>query len=237
VEYEPGPPDPFEDLKEQIAKSPRADEEAELMTLWITGDVVAYQRDYDRVRAALSLVRETHGDSVPYLDSVQFVYRYQEGVIGLALSETAVEQLRAGTYVDWDSLNALFRVAEIDTTRLATSGQVDLTFEGRLNPDLLVSYYARLDSVETYLYVRTGDYPNIYPWKSGYDHTFLLRQAWGDCMRYCDGNLFWYFKVVEGEPLYLGEYNPEASVIPPAWWGEASASFCKYIKHPLCPLD
>jgi len=237
VEYEPGPPDPYEDLKTQIAQSPRPDEEAELMALFASGDVVAYQRDYDRFRDALNIVSTSFRDSVPELDSIHFVYRFQVGVIGLILKAAAVQQLRDGMFTDWDSLNALYRVSEIDTSGLATSQQVVLTFEGRLNPLLLQSYYSQaVTDTSGFVFVRTGDYSNIYPWKSGYDHTFLLRKAWGNCMSMCDSNRFWYFKVVEGEARYLGEYCPDDSPYPPDWWDEAKVPFCAYTDHPLCYL-
>ena len=238
VEYEPPPPDPYEDLKEQIAKSPRPDEEAELMVLFSTGHVVAHQRDYDRVREAVSLVRETFRDSVPFLDSVKFEYRYQVSVFGLILKETAVQQLRDGIFTDWDSLNTLYRVSEIDTSGLAASQQVVLTFEGRLNPLLLQGYYAQVVTDTTgFIFLRNDDYSNIYPWMSGFDdHTFLLRKAWGDCLNQCDHNRFWYFKVVDGEAKYIGEYDPGVSPASPVWWNEARASLCAYVPkdHFLC---
>gem|GEM_PF-706473 len=233
VEYEPGPPDPYEDLKEQIAKSPRPDEEAELMALFSSGHVVAHQRDYDRVREAVSLVRETFRDSVPFLDSVQFTYNASVGVVLILLNEEAVGQLRDGSFVDWDSLNTLYRVAEIDTTWLGSSDQVVLTFEGRLNPSLLSFYYSQLDCVVGVgISVEIGDHSNIYPWMSGFDdRTFLLRKAWGDCLTQCDNNRFWYFKVVDGEAEDIGEYAPDASPISPVWWDQARTAFCRYIAY------
>ena len=238
VEYEPPPPDPYEDLKEQIAQSPRPDEEAELMVLFSTGHVVAHQRDYDRVRDAVSLVRETFRDSVPFLDSVQFTHNVSPGVILVLLDEEAVDQLRDGSFVDWDSLNALYRVAEIDTTWLESSDQVVLTFEGRLNSSLLSVYYAQLEGVYGVgISLKVGDYSNIYPWMSGFDdRTFLLRKAWGDCLNQCDHNQFWYFKVADGEAKYIGEYSPDDSPALPNWWNEARTPFCTYISytHTLC---
>lgn len=233
VEYEPLPPDPYEDLKTQIAQSPRPDEEAELMVLFSTGHVVAHQRDYDRVREAVSLVRETFRDSIPFLDSVEFRLNVSVGVILILLNEGAVEQLRDGSFVDWDSLNTLYRVAEIDTTGLDSLDQVVLTFEGRLNPSLLSFYYTQLESVYgAGISLEEGDYSNIYPWMSGFEvHTFLLRKAWGDCLNQCDYDRFWYFKVVDGEAKYIGEYSPDDSPGTPNWWNEGRTPFCTYISY------
>ncbi len=235
LDYEPEPPDPYFELRQQIAKSPRADGEAELMALWMSGSVVAYQRDYDRVRDALALVREIYADTVPFLDSAEFVYRMQESVIGIGLTESAIERLRAGTYIEWDSLNELYRLSDIDTSRMAVSRQVELSFEGRLNPSLLSTYYGQLDGVsESYLYVQIGDYSNIYPWQVDYNYTFLLREAHGDCMFQCDSNQFWYFRVSDGEAEYIGKYLPGGASVPPAWWDQARVPFCRYIRHSLC---
>ena len=235
TEYLPEPPDPYFELRQQIAKSPRADEEAELMALWMSGDVVAYDRDYLQVRDALSLVRGTFSDTIPYLDSVNFVYRFQESVIGLVLSDYAVQQLRAGTFVEWDSLNELYRLSEIDTTWLAGSGHITLSFEGRLNPQVLSARYGLLDGVDAgFLFAKVGDYSNIYPWRSGYDHTFLLRRGWENCVSQCEGNEFWYFKVNDGNARYIGGYVADGAEEPPVWWDEAEGAFCTYISHWLC---
>lgn len=234
VEPLPEPLSEYEELRQQLAKSPRPDEEAELMALWMSGYVVAHQRDYDRVRAAVELVRETYRDSIPYLDSVEFTYDLEISMIAVLLDEQAVSQLRDDSYTDWDSLNELFRVAEIDTTSLEYRGEVTLTFEGRLNPSLLSAYYnpGLVQGIRgSGVYVPSGDHSNIYPWTSGSDFMFLLRRAWGDCSSWCPENQFWYFKVVDGEALYVGSYYAVDPYIFPEWWGEASVPFCRYIPH------
>ncbi len=237
VDPEPEPLSEYDELKQQIAHSPREDEEAELMALWLRGDVVAYDRDYDGVKSALASVREQFGDSIPQLKSIQFVYPYQEGTAGLIVTETAIAQLRAGEYMEWDSLNTLYKVADIDTSRMEASNQVELTFVGRLNPALLQTYYARLTGVSSgYLGVRVEDYSNIYPWKLDNQYTFLLRQAWGDCIAECQYSHFWYFKVVGSTAYLIGDFLVDDNPVWPSWWDEAKEPFCRYTGHSICYL-
>lgn len=238
VDPEPDPLSEFDELKQQIAHSPREDEEAELMALWLRGDVVAYDRDYDAVKNALARVRDQFADSVSQLTSIQFTYPYQEGTVGVILTESAIAQLRAGEYVEWDSLNTLFKVAEIDTSRMEASNQVELSFEGRLNPALLQIYYANLAGISSgFLGVRVGDYSNIYPWKLDNQYTFLLRQAWGDCMAGCLYSHFWYFRVAGSTAYLIGDFLVDDNPDWPDWWDEAKVPFCRYTNSSLCYLQ
>ena len=222
-------PDPYDVLRKQLAQSPRDNEEAELMTLWLSGDIVAYSLDYNRVRDALNVLRQTYSDSIPQLDSIHFVYPDQESGIAVILSESATDELRVGSFVDWDSLNTLFQMETIDTSQLATSRQVDLTFKGRLNPSLLAHYYMQLDGVTgTGFYPRTVDYSNLYPWTLGDNHTFLLRKAWGNCENECQNNHFWYFRVSGSNAVFVGELLWSSGVSLPDWWDEASVALCRY---------
>ena len=62
---EPQPPDEFEEFKDQIAASPRTDETAELMALFVSGREVAYQTIYDGFRNSLDLVKTQYRSTVP----------------------------------------------------------------------------------------------------------------------------------------------------------------------------
>jgi hypothetical protein len=237
VDPEPEPLSEYDELKQQIAHSPREDEEAELMALWLRGDVVAFDRDYDAVKNALARVREQFGDSIPQLNSIQFKYQYQEGVVGLILTESAIAQLRAGEYVEWDSLNTLFKVADIDTSRMEASSQVELSFEGRLNPAMLQAYYAKLAGVSSgFLGVWIEDDSNIYPWKLDNQYTFLLREAWGDCLLEfeCKYSHFWYFKVIGSTAYLIGDFLVDDNPNWPDWWDEAKEPFCRYTNNSIC---
>ncbi len=236
--YEPEPPDDFEVFFAQLSQSPRNNAEAELMALWITGRVVAFRSDYDRLRNSLARVRSEYGDSIPFLNSQQFVYPMSESTILIFLDSSATIQFRDGEYSDWDSLNTLYRLSDTDTSQLESQGFIYLTFEPRLNPWLLLEYYRDLASITAAgADIRAGDRPNVYPWFDGNDETFLFRQALGDCDYGCEYNKFWYFRVVGTDVEYLGEYAPDDGDPAPAWWSEARTALCKFYNVPsrFCP--
>jgi hypothetical protein len=236
--YEPEPPDEYGVFLTQLYESPRSDVEAELMALWITGKVVAYRTDYDRIRNSLARVRSEYGDSIPFLNLQQFVYPMSESAIPVFLDSSAVVQFRDGEYSDWDSLNTLYRLSDTDTSQLGSQGFIYLTFEPRLNPWLLLEYYRDLPSITAAgADIRKGDRPNVYPWFDGDDETFLFRKALGDCDGGCEYNKFWYFRVVGTTIEYMGEYAPDDGDPVPAWWGEAKTALCRFYNVPsrFCP--
>jgi hypothetical protein len=222
----PEPPNEYSIFLTQLAESPRDNAEAELMALWITGKAVAYRSDYDRIRNSIARVRSEYGDSIPFVDSQQFVYPMSVSKIYVYLTACAIEKFRNGEYHDWDSLNTLYRVSDIV---LKSYGLILLSFEPRLNPMLLLESYRDLASI-TYAEPNflIGDRPNVYPWFDGDDETFLFRYAWGDCPSGCIHSKFWYFRVVGNTVEYVGVYAPSDGDPIPAWWDEAKIAFYKY---------
>lgn len=238
VSPEPQPPDELTDLIDQLLESPRPDEEAELMAMWL-GTEVAYTRDYDRIRNALKLVRDTYRNSIPQLDSIQFTYYSEVGRIYVFLTDPAVAQLRAGSYTDWDSLNTLYRAVDIDTSNIANQGEVSIYFKGRLKPELMGAIYAGLPSIWHYgINQLEGDRSNIYPWPDGDAMTFLLREADGDCPSGCTHSHFWYFRVINGHAELIGDYDTDSASAFPDWWSEGELGFCTYFnyRHPYCEI-
>jgi len=231
VDPEPQPPDELVDLQNQLAESPRDNEEAELMAMWL-GREVAHTRDYDKIRTALSVLRDNYRSSVPQLDSIEFSYFNEVGRIFVFLTASAVTQLRTGVYADWDSLNTLYRMTDMDTIRIWNSGEVSLSFEGRLKPELMGAIYGSLPSIWHYgINLRGGDWSNLYPWPEGNAMTFLLRRADGDCPAGCINSHFWYFRVTEGHAEYVGDFEVEDGIPFPDWWDVAKSGFCHYFSY------
>ena len=238
---QPEPVDPFADLKQRLAQSPRENEEAELMALWLSDEIVAPETLYVQVHDALTRLRDTFGDSVHCLDSISYRHTHQVSYVSLAMNACAVESIREGTYHHWDSLNTLYRVTSIDTSWFS-EGWLHLAilrFEGRLNPVILGEYYEQLDGVgfvgleNNYL----GDGPNLYPWKTESGFTFLLRNTW-DCWPIgCPLGHFWYFREIDQQPVLVGDYLFDSESEWPDWWAEANDSYCAWFLVDHCPGD
>jgi hypothetical protein len=219
-----GTTDPFD-------MTPREDYEAEVVALALSGELIAPQDLYLEVRDGLGSLRAQFHDSIPPLQSITFRPCWMPGEIAGMLTEAASAEVRAGTYTGMDSLNAVLRLARMDTTSFSFSpAQIyyHLHFEGRLHPERLVEMYRDLPSVET---VNTGYicfdgsalYPRIIDGGVGY----LFRRAWGDCPAGCIFSEFWYFRVRSGVHVeYVGHWDPQNEPAP-QWWEEARAPYCE----------
>lgn len=239
---EPPPPSDFEIFKDQLFESPRLDETAELMTLFVTGRAVAYRNDYDRMKSALDSVRSQFRDSIPQLDSAGFVYPAEVSKIVLVVSEAFKDAIRNNEYTDWDSLNDLYYVNDIDTSVMAESSFVDLSFEPRLNSKLLAErdYSGLADILGTGYYPVSYDSSMIYPWRIGTlgdTHTFLLRISTGSGDFFDQNHRFWYFRVEDNLAELAGFFDWSVGQNKPAWWDEAMRGVCSRYHsstHPFC---
>ncbi len=239
---EPPPPSDFEIFKDQLIESPRLDETAELMTLFVTGRAVAYRSDYNRMKSALDSVNSQFRDSVPQLDSAGFVYPAEVSRVVLVVSEAFKTALRNNEYTDWDSLNDLYYVNDIDTSVMAESSFVDLSFEPRLNSKLLAErdYSGLANILGTGYYPVNYDSSMIYPWRTGTlgdIHTFLLRISSGGGDFFDQNHRFWYFRVEDNLAELVGFFDWSAGQNKPEWWDEAMLGVCgRYhaSTHPLC---
>lgn len=233
--------DPLADLKQRLAQSPRDNEEAELMALFLSGEIAAPETLYIQVRDALTRLRDAFSDSVPCLDSISYRHKFLTSYLSLWMLDDAVEKVRNGSYHDWDSLNTLYRVTSIDTSSFSRERYrvASLQFEGRLNTALLKEYYENLYGVydvtrSSYFF---GDGPNIYPWIIDTGFTFLLRATNPFCPSGCGLGHVWYFKEMDMQPVLIGDYVEDAQSEWPDWWPEANDAYCTWFEFTDCPGD
>lgn len=233
------------ELKRQLEQTPRPDKEAELAALWLSDEIVAPESLYQQIRDGLSIIRseysdwdahkiDPYGKFDPY--GMHFRYRVEESRIKIGFTDSIVAQIRRGSYTEWDSLNALYRVTEIDTSWFGkinpNTGSVHLKFKGRLNPDSLVHYYSRLDGINWIQIIPVpGDFSNVFPWFVNHKLAFLFRDAWGDCPAGCMYSRFWYFKTEYTAFKFIGNFTASYDSIAPQWWQEIKHAYCKFRGH------
>jgi hypothetical protein len=233
-------PDPLAEFKSLIAQTPRANQEAEEMALWLSGDLVAPESLYEQVLDGVTRLREAYADSIPELDSIGFRPEWISGYIGLSFDSVTAMEVIDGSYHDWDSLNTLLKVTRIqgpDTTGIIRTWHAGLYFEGRLHYERLSEMYSGLRGVKYTGWAGWGgDYPNLYPWINDGMLTFLLRDADGDCMAGCYWSKFWYFRVESDRIDLVGSYDTDGHGPVPDWWQEARESFCEFMQdhHWVC---
>ncbi len=209
----------------------KENEEAELIALCLSGDIVAPDTLYDRVLSDLAVIRSDFGDEFEIVNNIEFLPPWAPGslIIGFEYegNATTAQMVANGTYEAWDELNEIYEVTEIDTGLMRTGG-VLLHFKCRLHPRRLEELYEALPGVRyaepnSYL----GDYSNIYPRQIGDKITYLFRNAWGDCMVGCTGREYWYFSVEDGKPTFIGHYDPQRYT-EPDWYDEADKNEEQY---------
>jgi hypothetical protein len=215
------PPNPLD-------QTPRENYEAEFVALSLSGELVAPQALYEEVRDGLAHLRSQYSDSIP--DGVGFrAICWLPGEITGSLTEEASVEIRNGSYTEMDSLNAMLRLARMDTTSFSFSREqvyFHLFFEGRLHADRLREIYDLLPSVE---YTSHGylclDQSQYYPRLIDGGVSYLFRRGFGDCPSGCIYSEFWYFKVIDLNVEYVGHWDPQSEP-EPSWWNEAKMAFC-----------
>ncbi len=218
------PPGPFD-------VTPREHGEAEIVALWLSGELIAPQELYEEIRDGLTELREQFKDSIP---AVYYQPRphWVSGEIAGMFSEEAAVRVRSGTYSDMDSLNEALRLSRMDTLNVDWYNPkllyFHLYFEGRLHPERLIEMYERIPSLlwVDNGYVFIGDRSQYYPWVIDDGVSYLFREAWGDCPAGCIYSEFWYFREVNSTIEYVGHWDRQAEP-PPSWWDEAKTAPCE----------
>lgn len=211
---------------EPLIHEPWPDEEAEVLALYMSGQMCAPQVLYERVQKDLAYIREQWGDSIPRLRSIKVLPRFWAGMVNLLTLRETFWAMRDGAYHAWDSLNESLW---IDTILYADYGPVvDLRSRARLNGFRLTTTYERLPGVRIASGIYTTHpeiaYPNLYAYQIDAGPRYLFYDPARDWPLDCSGLVgdYWYFRSARGHIEYVGHYYltcPRNRI--PSWWTEA----------------
>ena len=184
-------------FEENLALSPRPDAEAEEMALYLSGDLVAPEELYQRIKFALRKLRRQYSDIIPAVNN-HFRSKIITSYFEISFTAEAVDSIRAGGLYEWDSLNTYYS-ARLDTSSALFWGEWhsgNLYFRPRLNPIKLYNEYKDIENLGNFgIHDPIGDAPNIYPWfDDDSSLIFVVRDAWGDCLSGCIESYFYFFK-------------------------------------------
>ncbi len=208
---------------------PKDNEEAELIALCLSGDLVAPDNLYNRVLDDLTVIRSAFGDNFEPINRITFVPPWVVGRLIIGFDDNTAQEVANGEYHAWDELNKRYEVTEIDTHLVESIGFAWLYFKGRLHPRRLAELYGVLPGVSyTQPSSRLGDSPNVYPRQTGDGITYLFRDAWGDCPAGCIYSEYWYFIFEGNQPVFIGHWAPHENPEEPAWWDEAKQNKEQY---------
>jgi hypothetical protein len=208
-------------------------EEAALMSLWLSDDLESPEWLSLQIEARLRDLRAIYGPYMLALNRIHFSLPYVPSRIVLGMTDSAMAEVRRGSYHAWNSLNAEYDLVSIDTSMFYLQ-TVRLIFSGTKNPCVLLDHYSILPDLRyAHIEVVSGDRPNIYPWISEGEFTFLLRDAWGDCPMGCDYGHYWYFEMRGSEPRLVGDFESGEHTVYPDWWVRAAEAVRNYSDY--CP--
>ena len=222
---------PFGSLgNRDIELTPEDYEEAALMALALSGEMVAPDSLYNQVLEELAGIRSTYGDSYGSIQHTRFRPPWVPGNLIISFDSTAAQMAADGEYHAWDQLNEQYQVTEIDTFSIRY-GWVLLHFNEKYHPRRLAEKYEVLPGVRYAEPNRLGgDFSNVYPRLTSRGITYLFREGWGDCPSGCISNLYWYFDTEWNRPVLRGYWNPQNNPEEPYWWNEAKQNVESYSK-------
>jgi len=198
----------------EIALSPFANKEAEILALEATGKLIAPQHAYERILADLALIRSQH----PQVQNAGAMASWPTDQLLMGFDAEGMTAVQNGTYADWDCPNALYGVTSKDVTSF-----VNLHFSHRFNIPLLAAEYAALPHVE---YAEpngfAGDGSDVCASiEGGTTYHYVFDIASGDCQAGCINHEYWGFTTTKDSPstaTALGTFKNDIPGQPPAWY-------------------
>ena len=126
----------------EIAATPRADEEAELVALFLGGGLTAPQALYQRVREDLAALRAAH----PEVAGAHYAPPHDGRTLLFTFDPATADAVRAGTYAGWSCLNDWYGAVEIFAY---TFDGAFVEFAGLFDTERIAPEYALLPGVQT----------------------------------------------------------------------------------------
>src|SRR6185503_6473762 len=175
-----------------ILASPRPDRGAEELALLLGTGVAADEQIYQRLHADLAAIRAAD----PLLASRDFrnIWWDSQSLV-LALTTEAWQAINAGTYSEWNCLNAWYRGSKRMVGTLESNPWASLTFAGSLHPYRIAPDYAALQGV-------TFAEPNFF----GYPACEGCTPSPGLCAISDESIIYDYF-IEDGETWYNNGFN------------------------------
>ena len=189
----------------EIAATPRADQNLELLALRIAGGIVADQGTYDRVVRDVGAIRELD-------DRVAGIQYFPQGdgkSIGLAPDAATYTAMHAGQYRAWDCLNQTYVVTDtvFQDAKPPFEANVYLTLKGIYDITTVVMQYGALVGVKAFDNGPDGgDGPTICVTRESDVWHYVFDQAGGDCPSGCTEHTYYHFTTTAaGVIASLGE--------------------------------
>jgi len=170
------------------------DQEAAVLALEISGELLPPQGLYSQIHADLAAIRLAYPD----VNMVTHMPPWTPGELEVTLTPEAMDQYKKGEYHGLDELNAQYGLVEID----ASGSYLLLRFTQPYHPMVLAVQYGEADGVSRVGPIYTiGDGSHITVSLPHYGFSF----GWGDCPAGCIYRHYWDYTVVDGSVTLVRE--------------------------------
>lgn len=203
----------------EIAKTPRADSNAEILALETAGTFTANDALYDRVSGELAAIAVLE----PAVASIRPLSAVSRSDLAVTLDGEGFKSWTDGTYHAWDCANAAYG-ATVTASPLVPS-VVSVRFGSkRYQPGPLAKEYAALAHVTAAQPdYGTTDGPDVCLQIDGDTHHYVFDQAGGDCPAGCTTHQYFGFEAKPGGVVTAQGSWTSASPMPePAWYTQAA---------------
>jgi hypothetical protein len=202
---------------EELATTPRADAEAEVLAFQAAGTLVAPDDVYDRVLQDLGRIRADH----PEVTGITGHATFTPDQMLVGFDDAGHAALEAHTYTDWDCLNVLYGGMLTDVFWLIPAAA--LHFNGRFNSPLLIKEYEKVPHVKSAEASVVGDSSSVCASIDGATYSYIFDSASGDCPAGCTDHTYFGFSTTpDGSITSLGTFT-KGHGAPPAWFSSREA--------------
>jgi len=214
-----------------IWNTPRADAEAELMAMWLSGEVTAPDSLYDQIKTGLTRLRAQFGGKYPVED--EFLFPSQVSRLSFTAFKQLYHAIKDGEYSGWDQLNEYYEVDSVVLRPPRYGYYGYIYFKGRKNSFRLEREYRRRGEfvgfhADRYMF-GAG---NLIPWVENGRLAFLVYRTHGHYSP--NFGVLYYFKQVADSFQLAGykDYSGHGQLDLPGWEAVYERPLNRYINYP-----
>jgi hypothetical protein len=202
----------------ELAATPRANAELELLALTLGTRIVADPPTYDRVSRDMTAIRGGH----PELDDVRVRFPFDQK-LRVVVDSANAKPLQAGTYHAFDCINAQYGGVDQRDVTLATDGSnasTTVKFRGFFAIDRLACRYLDVPGViQIHADVRVGDGSTVFAWtEDGSAFHYVFDRAGGDCPAGCTTHDLTHFRTdLDGSIVLVEKVSTADGSRLPSW--------------------
>jgi hypothetical protein len=201
---------------EELAATPRADENLELLALSLEPErMTASSSTYDRVVSDVAAIRAL----TPGLADIGFRSGYAGMSLYVQVTSIGAQSIAAGDYTAWDCLNDAYKAGPPQLTDGLAAHSASVQLGGVFNLPLVADLYAQLPEVIlTEPSSAIGDGSTLCAVRDGEQYQYAVDRAGGDCPSGCtEHEVHGFASDAAGQVSALGVWSSLSGDPAPAW--------------------